>query len=213
MSTTMQETEPAVHAPHQQRAVVPPSGDPTILGLPIFAVGSIALAFTLVGYVPSAAGGVIIPVIFAATGLGLAISTIWAAALGQTMVACIFGLFAGFWFSLAILLLGLEHNWLAIPAAAVTKSVALYLISWAIVFAVLTIATLRLPVSFTVVIALVVLALVLRTIGVLEASTTANTIAGVVAFVFAAIGLYLFLNSAEGATGGSGMPLGPPLRR
>lgn len=34
--------------------------------------------------------------IFAATGVGLVISTIWAAALGQTMVASIFGLFAGF---------------------------------------------------------------------------------------------------------------------
>jgi succinate-acetate transporter protein len=195
-----------------QPAAAPPAGDPTILGLPIFAVGSIALAFTLVGYVPAAAGGVIIPVIFAATGLGLAISTIWAAALGQTMVACIFGLFAGFWFSLAILLLGLDHNWLAIPAAAVGKSVALYLISWAIVFAVLTVATARLPVSFTVVIGLVVVALVLRTIGVLDASTAANTAAGAVAFVFAAIGLYLFFSAAEGATGGSGLPLGRPLR-
>jgi succinate-acetate transporter protein len=189
-----------------------PSGDPAIIGLPIFAVGSIALAFSLVGYVPAAAGGVIIPVIFAATGFGLSLSTIWAASLGQTMVACIFGLFAGFWFSLAILLLGLDHNWLAIPSSAIDKSVALYLISWAIVFGALTLATLRLPVSFTVVIALVVLALVLRTIGVLDASSAANNAAGVVAFVFAAIGLYLFLGAADAATGGPGMPAGPPLR-
>jgi len=34
-----------------------PGGDPAILGLPIFVVGSLALAFSLVGYVPAAAGG------------------------------------------------------------------------------------------------------------------------------------------------------------
>jgi hypothetical protein len=82
-----------------------PAGDPAILGLPIFVVGSIALGLSLVGYVPAAAGGVIVPVIFAATGLGLVISTVWAAALGQTMVASIFGLFAGFWLSFSILAL------------------------------------------------------------------------------------------------------------
>lgn len=121
-----------------------PAGDPAILGLPIFVVGSLAPAFSLVGYVPPAAGGVIVPVIFAATGLGLVISTVWAAALGQTMVACIFGLFSGFWLSFSILVLGLDHNWLLVPAAAINKSVALFLISWAIVFGALTLATLRL---------------------------------------------------------------------
>src|SRR6185437_3318453 len=104
-------------------------GDPSILGVPIFVVGSIALGLSLVGYVPAAAGGIVVPVIFAATGVGLVIATIWAAALGQTMVASIFGLFAGFWLSFSILELGVLHNWLLIPAANVNKSVALFLIS------------------------------------------------------------------------------------
>jgi hypothetical protein len=34
-----------------------------------------------------------------------------------------------------------------------------------------------------------------------------------VAFVFAGLGVYLFLNSADTASGGSGLPLGPPLRK
>jgi succinate-acetate transporter protein len=190
-----------------------PAGDPAILGLPIFVVGSIALGLSLVGYVPDAAGGVIVPVIFAATGLGLVISTVWAAALGQTMVASIFGLFAGFWLSFSILVLGLFHNWLLIPAANVNKSIALFLISWSIVMAALTLATLRLPVAYTAVIALVVLALVLRTIGVLNSDASLNKAAGYVVFVFAALGVYLFLSAAEAATGGRGYPLGPALRR
>ncbi len=189
------------------------AGDPSILGLPIFVVGSIALGLSLVGYVPDAAGGVIVPVIFAATGLGLVISTVWAAVLGQTIVASIFGLFAGFWLSFAILVLGLFHNWLLIPAANVNRSIALFLISWAVVMAALTLATLRLPVAYTAVIALVVLALILRTIGVLNTDTSLNKAAGYVVFVFAALGVYLFLSAAETATGGSGYPLGPPLRK
>src|SRR3954462_13418454 len=64
---------------------------------------------------PAAAGGAALPIILMATGLGLIVSAVWAAALGQTLVACIFGLFAGFWWSYAVLVLGLDHNWFAIP--------------------------------------------------------------------------------------------------
>ena len=189
------------------------AGDPQILGLPIFVAGSIALGFSLVGYVPATAAGIVVPVIFAATGIGLVISTVWALGLGQTMVASVFGLFAGFWMSFAILLLGLFHNWFLIPASATTHSVALFLITWSIVFAALTLATIRLPVAYTLVIALVVLALVLRTIGVLNADTSLDKAAGYVVFVFAALGIYLFLNVADTAMGGHGYPLGPPLQR
>jgi uncharacterized protein len=197
-----------------QAAAEPASpGDPAILGLPIFVVGSVALGLSLVGYVPAAAGGVIVPVIFAATGLGLVISTVWAAALGQTMVASIFGLFAGFWLSFSILELGLLHNWLLVPAASVNKSVALFLISWSVVMFALTLGSLRLPLAYPAVVALVVLALVLRTIGVLDISDGLNKAAGYVVLVFAALGGYLFLHAADVATGGRGLPLGSPLRK
>lgn len=207
--------EPAVLSAEPVRAdpVPAPAGDPAILGLPIFVVGSVALGLSLVGYVPAAAGGAIVPVIFAATGLGLVISTVWAAALGQTMVASIFGLFAGFWLSFSVLELALFHNWLLIPTANVTHSVALFLISWIVVMAALTLATLRLPVAYVSVVALVVLALVLRMIGVLNTDDSLNKAAGYVVFVFAAVGVYLFLHAADTATGGRGLPLGPVLRK
>jgi hypothetical protein len=213
---TVQQTEPVgpvVALPADESAAATGfwAGDPQILGLPIFVVGSLALAFSLVGYVPATAAGIVVPVIFAATGVGLIISTLWAAALGQTMVAAVFGLFAGFWLSFSILLLGLFHNWFLIPPAAATKSIALFLISWSIVMAALTLATVRLPVAYTAVIALVVLALVLRTIGVLNADTSLDKAAGYVAFVFAALGIYLFLHIADLAMGGRGYPLGSPL--
>jgi succinate-acetate transporter protein len=213
---TVQHTEaagPAITIPAEQPAAVAgfSAGNPQILGLPIFAVGSLALAFSLVHYVPATAAGIVVPVIFAATGVGLVISTLWAAALGQTMVAAVFGLFGGFWLSFSILLLGLFHNWFLIPAAADKKSIALFLICWSIVMFALTLATARLPVSYTAVIALVVVALVLRTLGVLNTDTSLDKAAGYVAFVFAGLGIYLFLNIADTAMGGRGYPLGPPL--
>jgi len=184
-----------------------------VLGLPMFVAGSIALGLALVGYVPPAAAGSAVPIILAATGLGLLISAVWAAALGQTLVACIFGLFAGFWWSYAVLVLGLDHNWFAIPAADVTDSVALFQISWAIVMGALTLATLRLPVAFTAVVGLVVVALVLLVFGTTNADETLTKAAGYVTFTFAAIGIYLFLSAASAATGGRGYPLGPPIVR
>jgi succinate-acetate transporter protein len=210
--STVVEHPPLTPAPAAPAPAVA-AGDPSILGLPIFVVGSVALGLALVGYVPAAAGASALPIILAATGLGLIVSAVWAAALGQTLVACIFGLFSGFWWSYAVLVLGLNHNWFAIPAANITHSVALFQISWAIVMGALTIATLRLPVAFTGVIALVVVALILLIIGTLDASTTATKAAGYVTFAFAALGTYLFLSAASAATGGKAYPLGPPLVR
>jgi hypothetical protein len=203
-------TAPAV-AVEPVAAVPAPVGDPQILGLPIFAAGSISLGFALVGYVPVLAQGSALPIIFAATGIGLFVSTIWAASLHQTMVACVFGLFTGFWWSYSALALGLRHDWFLIPVPAVQKSVALFLITWSIVMFTLTLATLRLPVAYTAVVALVVVALVLLTIGTLNVDDTLNKAAGYVAFVFAALGLYIFLSVASVATGGRAYPLGPPL--
>jgi succinate-acetate transporter protein len=189
-----------------------PVGDPQVLGLPAFAAGSIALGLALVGYVPAAAQASALPIIFAMTGIGLLISTVWAAALGQTMVATVFGLFAGFWLSYTVLIVGLSHAWWAIPLANVSRSVQLFLISWAIVMFALTLATLRLPVAYTAVVGLVVVALVLLIFGTSETSESLTKAAGYVTFVFAALGLYLFLSVADTATGGRGYPMGPPLR-
>jgi succinate-acetate transporter protein len=203
------------HAPAPAPAPAPAAaaGDPAVLGLPMFVVGSVALGLALVGYVSPAGGGSAVPIILAATALGLLVSAVWAAALGQTAVACIFGMFAGFWLSYAVLVLGLNHNWFAIPAADVTHSVALFQISWAVVMGALTVVTLRLPVAFTAVVGLVVVALVLLIFGTVNADATLTKAAGYVTFAFAAIGIYLFLGAASAATGGKSYPLGPSLLR
>jgi succinate-acetate transporter protein len=199
---------------HDAVEVAPPpavTGDPSLIGLPSFIVGSIALGLVLVGYVPAAAVGASLAIIVAATGLGLVIAAVWSAGVGQSAVAGVFGIFAGFWLSYAMLVLGLTHNWFGIAAGDAVRTQGLFLISWLVVIGMLTLATLRLPVAYTALFALIEIALVLVLIGTLQGSAGVLRIAGVVVFVFAAVGVYLFFNSASQATGGGALPLGPPL--
>lgn len=206
------ESAPEVRAQHAAEAAVPEvTGDPSLIGLPSFIAGSVALGLVLVGYVPAAAAGASLPVIVAATGLGLVIAAVWSAAVGQSAVAGVFGIFAGFWLSYGMLVLGLTHNWFAIVAADALDTQGLFLISWLVVIGMLTLATLRLPIAYTVLFALIEIALVLVLVGTLQQSAGTLKVAGVVVFVFAAVGIYLFFSSASQATGGRALPLGQPL--
>src|ERR1017187_4175815 len=190
-----------------------PAGDPAALGLPSFIVGSIALGLVLVGMVPATAVGASLPIILAATSAGLLVATLWSAAVGQSAVASIFGIFAGFWLSYAVLVLGLTHNWFGITATAATSTQELFLTTWLIVIVMLTLATLRLPLAFTVLFVLIDIALLLVLLGTAQASTGLLKTAGVVVLAFAALGIYLFFGSASAATGRKALPLGQPVLR
>ncbi|HEY3035423.1 MAG TPA: GPR1/FUN34/YaaH family transporter [Streptosporangiaceae bacterium] len=189
----------------------PLGGDPAILGLPAFVVGSVALGLALVGVTPANAVGAPLAIILAATAIGLTIAAVWAAAIGASAVAGIFGIFAGFWLSYAVLVLGLVHNWFGIGLLAVVATQKLFLITWLVIIVMLTLATLRLPLAFTAVFALIDVALVLLLIGTVNASSGLLKTAGYVVLVFAAIGVYLFFGSASVATGGKALPLGSPI--
>ena len=188
------------------------AGNPAAVGLPVFIAGSIALALVLIGYVPASAAAASLPIIAAATGLGLTLSTIWAAATGQSAVASIFGIFAGFWLSYAVLVLGLTHDWFAITASAAVHTQGLFLITWLVIVVMLTLATLRLPSAFTLLFALVDLALAAVLIGTINGSTGWLRVGGVLVFLFAAVGVYLYASVAAQVTGGNGYPLGRPLQ-
>jgi hypothetical protein len=190
----------------------PLGGDPAILGLPSFIVGSVALGLALVGVTPATAVGAPLAIILAATAVGLTIAAVWAAAIGATAVAGIFGIFAGFWLSYAVLVFGLIHGWFGITALAVVDTQKLFLISWLVIVVILTLATLRLPLAFTAVFLLIDVALLLLLINTFHASSGLTKTAGYVVLLFAAIGLYLFFGSASVATGGKALPLGRPVQ-
>ena len=202
---------PVAPEPVEAAASGPLVGDPMALGLPCFIAGSVSLGLALVGVVPAAAIGAALPIILTATSVGLFLATIWSASLGQSAVASVFGIFAGFWLSYAVLVLGLTHNWFGVAPASVQATQELFLVAWLVVMVMLTLATLRLPVAYTAVFALVDLALLLVFLGVNESSTGLLKTAGYVALVFAAIGVYLYFNTATVATGGKAVPLGRPL--
>jgi succinate-acetate transporter protein len=199
----------AVRAPADPRL----SGDPAMIGVPTFVVGSIALGLGLVGFVPAAAVGAPIAIILFATGIGQIISAFWAASIGQTAVAGIFGIFAGFWLSYAGLVLGLVNGWYGVTTTDMTSVQGLFLLSWFILVLALLVGTLRLPMAFSLLFLLIDLALLLVMLGTLNGSTTLLTAGGYVVLAFALIGVYLFVNTASQATGGKGLPLGGPILR
>ena len=195
----------------QAAATGPLAGDPAMLGLPSFIVGSVALGLVLVGVVPATAVGASLPIILAATSVGLLVAAIWSAAIGQSAVASIFGIFAGFWLSYAVLVLGLIHNWFGITPLAAVNTQKLFLITWLVIVVMLTLATLRLPLAFTAVFALIDVALVLLLIATINASSGLLKTGGYVVLLFAALGVYVFFGSASVATGGKAFPLGRPI--
>ena len=197
--------------------VGPMAGDPAIFGLGSFIVGSVALGLSLVGVVPAGVLGAPLAIILSATALGLLMATIWCAALGQSAVAAIFGIFGTFWLSYAVLVLALDHNWFAIAPTAILDTVKLFLVSWLVAIVMLTLATLRLPSAFSILFTLVDLALLLLLLGYANASAAGVPssglikTAGYVILIFAALGVYLFASASSVGTGGKPLPLGKPL--
>jgi succinate-acetate transporter protein len=198
-----------LEAPVAAHATVGPlTGDPAVIGVPTFVVGAVMLGLALINYAP--AGGAL-PIIIGATGLGQLVAMFWAAALGQSAVASIFGIFAGFVFSYAALLVGLTHGWWGVTAATTVHTVAAFNISWLIVVVVLTLGSLRLPSVFTLFFVLLDVALILLLAGAINGSSGLNKAGGIVIFVIAAVGAYVFVGSLSVATGGKPFPLGRPV--
>ena len=207
-------------APTEAAPVVGPmAGDPSIFGLGSFIAGSVALGLSLVGVVPTGVLGAPLAIVLAATALGLLMSTIWAAAVGQSAVAAVFGIFGTFWLSYAVLVLALDHSWFAIVPTAVIATVRLFLLTWLIIIVMLTVSTLRLPSAFTAVFVLVDLALLLLLLAWENTSPLGAPSSGLlkaggwVVLIFAAVGAYLFYGAAQAGTGGKSLPLGPPLMK
>jgi hypothetical protein len=190
------------------------AANPALVGLPTFVIGSIALGLYLIGFTGSANAAIgMVPILIMCNGVGQLIACIWAIRTHSGPVAAIFGIFAGFWLSFPLLVLGLAHNWFgdATTAAAATGAQETFLLSWLIGVVVLTLATLRLPVVFTLLFLLVDVALLLVLLGTAAGSTGLLAVGGIAVFAFALVGVYLFFDAMSVANGGSSLPMGPPL--
>lgn len=195
--------------------VGPAAANPALLGVPTFVIGSVALGLYLIGFKSADhAAAAMLPVLIFSNGLGLLGATVWAAAVRQGPVASIFGIFAAFWLSFPVLVLGLAHGWWGIPAtdtAAATDAKAVFLLVWFVGIVMLTVASLRLPSVFTLLFVLVDAALAVVYFGTVDGSTGLLLIGGILVFAFAAVGVYLFLDAMGVALGSSSLPMGPPV--
>jgi succinate-acetate transporter protein len=193
-------------------AVNPLAGNPGTVGIPTVIAGAIGLGLVNSGYLaPDAAGGAM-PIILTATVVGLLIATIWAAVLGQNAAASLYAVFLGFYGSYAALVVGLGHDWYSVPAEHVVTTVAGWIISWLVTIVVVTLVTLRLPWSFTLLLGLVDLALVLLLVG-LYGSIVFTRAGAAVIWIFIAVAIYLYADIMSRETGGRGLPLGRPIIR
>jgi succinate-acetate transporter protein len=199
-----------------------PTVDPFVLGLPLIALGTVALGLQMVGYVNVISDGSPLAIVVAASGLGLLISTIAAIRLdltpassvwrnGRSLPTLVLGVVAMFFLSYGALILGLVHGWFGILPANVRHTVSSFEISWLVAFAFIGVASFRLPVLFTVLFAAFDVVLALLLIGTLKPSTTADNIAGVLLLIIAVASGYVFLAVASAASGGTEYPIGRPI--
>ncbi|MGH8117581.1 MAG: GPR1/FUN34/YaaH family transporter [Rhodanobacteraceae bacterium] len=179
-------------------------GDPLMLGLPVFAVASLALGMGLMG-IPAGLA-IVAPLIIITTGIFQIVATGWAILLGQSLVAAIFGLFSGLWMTLGFILIGTTHGWYGVSAGDMMAAEQLIFMSYAALFFFLTIACLRLPVIYPITMILIVAALALAADGF-------DAIAGYIALTFSFLAFWEWMNATQAATGGkkSWPPLGKPL--
>ncbi len=196
------------------QAAAAPVGNPALLGLLTFLPSGITLALWFLGYLPTGTlGGGMIPITGLSAGVFLLIASVWAGRLAQNTVAAIFGVFSAFWLSFSFLLIGITSDWWGMKGDAGGEVRSTYLLSFLIVFVLLTLSTLRLPMAFTVGFLFVDITFALAFIGVSAGAAGLFPIAGVTTLIFCAIFAYILYDGINQDLGGRAMPMGNAMVR
>jgi uncharacterized protein len=202
-------THAAEPAPEPVAAAAPPVGNPALLGLITFLPSGLTLGLWFVGYLDTATlPGGMVPALALSAGVFMLIATVWAGRIGASTVAAIFGVFAAFWLSFAALVTGLTSGWWGIAADGVKSVQSTYLLSFLLVFVLLTLATLRLPLAYTVGFVLVDLTFLLAFLAVATTTSGWFTWAGVTTFGFCAVFAYVLYDGFNQDLGAPAMPMG-----
>ncbi|MCF7553215.1 GPR1/FUN34/YaaH family transporter [Pseudonocardia sp. WMMC193] len=211
--TVESDVQTGAHAAPEAPVAPAPAGNPALLGLITFLPSGVTLGLWFLGYLDTAAlPGGMIPIVSLSAGLFLMISAVWAARLAANTVAAIFGVFSAFWLSFGALLTGLTSGWWGVAdAAAVANVQRTYLLSFTLVFILLTLATLRLPIAFTAGFVFVDITFALAFLGVSTGNAGLFPIAGITTLIFCAIFAYILFDGFAQDLGGKAMPLGNAL--
>ncbi len=200
-------------------AAAAPAANPALMGLICFLPSGITLGLWFVGYLDTTAlPGGMIPIVTFSAGLFLLLSAMVALRVGDSVTAAIFGVLSAFWTSFGVLLMALNNGWIidagtgeALSTEQVGSIQSTYLLSFTLVFVLLTLATLRLPLMFTIGFVLVDITFVLAYIGVTAGNAGLFPIAGITTFAFCIVFAYILFDAFGQTLGGRAMSMGGPL--
>jgi hypothetical protein len=113
---------------------------------------------------------------------------------------------SGFFFSLALLLFGLFHNWYAVPAASVASVEEIFYIVWCCFFIALFVPFLRFPLIYPITVFMVIVLLALAATSVFTASSTIQTAAGAATLGASFLLFWEWLNVSMTSAGMSKVP-------
>jgi hypothetical protein len=205
--TATEGAEPAVAADAAAAPrVLISGGDPLALGLMAFALGTLVVGMALVGVFPATVLGGVVPIVAGFCGIALFTSCWWSFLLGESLLAATFGTVSGFFFSLALLLFGLFHNWYAVPAASVASVEEIFYIVWCCFFIALFVPFLRFPLIYPLTVFGVVTLLALAATSVFTASSTIQTAAGAATLAVSFLLFWEWLNVSMTSVGMSKVP-------
>ena len=139
-------------------------------------------------------------------GIALFTSCWWSFLLGESLLAATFGTVSGFFFSLALLLFGLYHNWYAVPAASVASVEEIFYIVWCCFFIALFVPFLRFPLIYPITVFMVIVLLALAATSVFTASSTIQTAAGAATLGASFLLFWEWLNVSMTSAGMSKVP-------
>jgi len=144
----------------------------------------------------------------------LLIAAAGALRIGASAVAAILGSFSAFWLSLGLMLMGLNNGWFGLTDENTAGQVLIpYVLTWLIVFVALTLATLRLPLIFTVGFVFVDATFALLFANLTTGTALFSTLAGITTFIFCAVYAYILIDGVGQELGGKAMPMGSPITR
>lgn len=159
--------------------VIGVGGDPMTLGSSVFAIGALTLGILFVGVFPASALGMVVPIITFAAGFVLLLTTVRALIQGKAFLAGVFCTVARLFLSFAAIVVGLAHNWYAIPKVDIAPAEAVYLIVLACYFMFLIVPFLRLPLLYPIIVFLVFVGLSIDAASQLVSTVDLGKLAGV----------------------------------